>query len=154
MTPTDTISAITEHCSLSEEWTVRQAGINTELVVIDEEPPADAAIEVIAAEQSTELVLAHPAMPTRASLLRAKETGEDPDIRMDIPATVGVLQFASGLSDDVLNVIEELADVDQLTDLAEARNPFAGDGPLSVHKAIEEHTNVPVESVDGTLTGL
>jgi len=147
------IQSIREGCSLPDEWRVRQAGINVEIIADEDGLPADAVIEVIAGNNLTEIVIGHQDMPTRGELIRAAETGEPAKSNLNIPSTIGVLQFDETLSGKIYDVIEQLADVEQLADLAEARNP-SGSNPLNVAEAVEVHTNVSLDDIDGTLSSI
>jgi hypothetical protein len=95
--------------------------------------------------------MGHPKMPGRTTQIRAEESGEPPDSYREIPSTVGVLRYKETDIDVIIQVIEQLADVDVLQKVAEARDPFKDGGQEDVIDAVEKHTPVDTEIVAGTL---
>lgn len=147
-------TTIEEQAELPDGWQIKKllAG-GVEVAKPEGGPPVMATIEVLRGEGLTEIVMGHPKMPGRTTQIRAEESGETPDVDAyrEIPSTVGVLRYKDADIDFVIRVIEQIADVDVLQNVAEARDPFKGDGQEDVIDAVEKHTPVDTELVAGTL---
>ena len=145
-------TTIEEQAELPDGWQVKKllAG-GVEVSKPEGGPPVAASIEVLRGEGLTEIVMGHPKMPGRTTQIRAEESGDPPDTYREIPSTVGVLRYKDTDIDVIIRVIEQLADVDVIQNVAEARDPFKGNGQEDVIDAVDKHTSVDTEFVAGTL---
>lgn len=149
--------SLSESCTLPDGWAVHPNDGMTggfEVSPYDGEEMAERTIEVINGDQMTEVVISHVDMPGRLEAGHM-ERGEQPEKPyLDVPSSVGVLQFHDPDSEAAIEAVDALADPVVLDELVEKRDFVANEDHLGVLEAVDEVSDVDPDTVDDTLTSI
>ncbi|ELZ39311.1 hypothetical protein C471_08530 [Halorubrum saccharovorum DSM 1137] len=142
---------VREECDLPEGWQVAPyTDFGFEVSSFDGETETPRALEITAEDLVVEIVIRHRDMPGRIEALEMSQ-GETPEKPyLELPSTVGVLQFYDEDVEHAVTAINALADRDVLDKLAEKRDFVERDEQMGVLEAVEEVAGIDPTTVTST----